>query len=99
MTAEATTFTAKAGRRETHTVATFTDANPNARARDYDVTINWGDGSASDGRVRRAADGSFKVRGRHTYAKAGTRRVTVIITDGVGKGVDARVISSAIVSR
>jgi virginiamycin B lyase len=99
VTAASTTFTAKVGRTATHTVATFTDANPNARARDYDVSINWGDGSQSDGRVRRAADGSFKVRGRHTYAKAGTRRVTVIISDGVGKGVDARVISSAIVSR
>jgi virginiamycin B lyase len=99
VTAQATTFTAKAGRSATHTVATFTDANPNARARDYDVTINWGDGSTSCGRVRRAADGSFTVRGRHTYEKAGTRKVTVTITDGVGKGDDAKVVSSAIVSR
>jgi virginiamycin B lyase len=99
VTAEGTTFTAKAGRSATHTVATFTDADPNARARDYDVTISWGDGSKSCGRVRRAADGSFNVRGRHTYAKAGTRKVTVTITDGVGKGIDAKVVSSAIVSR
>ena len=49
--------------------------------------------------MRRAADGSFKVRGRHTYAKQGTRKVIVRITDGVGKGVDAKVISWAIVSR
>jgi hypothetical protein len=46
VTAKSTTFTAKAGRAATHTVATFTDANPNARARDYDVTISWGDGTA-----------------------------------------------------
>jgi hypothetical protein len=99
VTAAPTTFAAKAGRSATHTVATFTDADPSAHARDYDVTISWGDGSKSDGRVRRAADDSFKVRGRHTYAKAGTRKVTVTITDGVGKGVDAKVVSSAVVSR
>jgi virginiamycin B lyase len=99
VTADGTTFTAKAGRCATHTVATFTDADPNARARDYDVTIGWGDGSKSDGRVRRTADGSFKVRARHAYAKAGTRKVTVTITDHVGKGIDAKVVSSAIVSR
>jgi virginiamycin B lyase len=99
VTAEGTTFAAKAGRCATYTVATFTDADPRARARDYDVTINWGDGDRSDGRVRRTADGAFKVRGPHTYAKAGTRKVTVTITDGVGNGVDAKVVSSAIVSR
>ena len=47
----------------------------------------------------RAGDGWFAVRGRHAYAKPGTRKVTVTITDHVGKGVDAKVVSSAIVSR
>ena len=99
VTAKATTFNARAGVAATHTVATFTDADPNARARDYAVTISWGDGETSGGSVRRAADGSFVVRGRHTYEQTGTRRVVVLITDGVGKGVDARVASTAVVSK
>ncbi len=97
VTASATTFSARAGVTATHTVATFTDADPNARARDYAVTINWGDGETTGGWVRRAADGSFLVRGRHTYEKKGTRKVIVLITDGVGKGIDAKVASTAVV--
>jgi virginiamycin B lyase len=99
VTAGATTFSARAGVTATHTVATFTDADPNARARDYAVTINWGDGETTGGWVRRAADGSFLVRGRHTYEKKGTRKVVVRITDGVGKGIDAKVTSTAVVSK
>jgi virginiamycin B lyase len=99
VTAHGTTITARVGREAKHTVATFTDADPNARARDYDVTISWGDGSKSDGWVRRAGDDSFVVRGRHTYARPGTRRVVVRITDGVGKGIDAKVESTAVVTR
>jgi len=99
VTASATTFTARAGVAAKHTVATFSDADPNARARDYAVTINWGDGETTGGSVRRAADGSFVVRGRHTYEKKGTRRVVVLITDGVGKSIDARVASTAVVSK
>jgi virginiamycin B lyase len=99
VTAEGTSFSARVGVSAKRTVATFTDADPNARARDYDVTINWGDGSTSDGTVQRIADGSFEVRGRHTYSKAGTRKVVVKITDGVGKGLDAKVESRAYVTR
>lgn len=68
-----------------------------ARAR-YAVTISWGDGETTGGWVRRAADGSFLVRGRHTYEKKGTRTVVVRITDGVGKGIDAKVTRTAVVS-
>jgi virginiamycin B lyase len=98
VTAAGVTLTAKAGRWAKHTVATFTDADPSARAGDYAVTINWGDGDCTGGSVRRAADGSFAVRGAHAYLRSGTRKVTVRITDGVGKGDDAKVISTAVVS-
>jgi hypothetical protein len=97
VTAHGTSFTARTGVTATHTVAEFTDADPNARASDYAVTINWGDGSTTGGTVARKADGSFTVRGRHTYEKKGTRRVTVRITDGVGRGLDAKVTSTAVV--
>ena len=33
------------------TVATFTDANPNATAGDFTATINWGDGTSTTGTV------------------------------------------------
>ena len=99
VTAEGTEFATRAGKSATHTLATFSDADPNARPGDYCVTINWGDGSRSDGTVRRAADGSFEVRGRHTYHRRGVYKVVVRITDGVGKGLDAKVESSANVSR
>lgn len=96
--AAGTTFTAKVDRSVNPVVATFTDADPNARARDYSVTIAWGDGQTSAGTVTRSSDGPFVVRGRHTYLRKGTRKVVVRITDGVGKGLDAKVISQAIVS-
>jgi virginiamycin B lyase len=99
VTAEGTTFEARAGKQVSPTVATFTDADPAARAGDYEVTISWGDGDRSYGTVQRRADGSFAVRGKHTYGRQGSRKVTVTITDSVGKGVDAKVVSSAVVSR
>ena len=99
VTAAGTTFEARAGKAVDATVATFTDADPNARASHYDVLINWGDGDRSCGTVQRRADGSFAVRGKHTYAKQGSRKVTVRITDGVGKTLDAKVTSWAIVKR
>ena len=33
------------------TVATFTDANPNAAASDFTATIDWGDGTTTSGTV------------------------------------------------
>jgi streptogramin lyase len=74
------------------TVATFTDPDPETRPGDYDVTIRWGDGSASAGWVRRTGGGGFEVRGRHVYDRAKTFGVTVKIDD-------AKVSSTAVVSR
>ena len=99
VTAAGTTFEARAGKSVNATVATFTDGDPNARARDYDALISWGDGDRSYGTVQKRADGSFAVKGKHTYAKKGTRKVTVRITDGVGRSLDAKVTSWAIVLR
>jgi hypothetical protein len=75
--AHATTFSGKVDRSMNPVVATFTDADPNTRARDYSVTISWGDGQTSAGTVTRAGDGSFVVRGRHVYFRKGTRKVVV----------------------
>jgi virginiamycin B lyase len=99
ITAEGTTFAARAGKTVSPIVATFTDGDPDARARDYDVTISWGDGDRSYGTVQRKADGTFAVRGTHRYRRQGSRRVVVRITDGVGRSLDAKVQSWAIVHR
>jgi virginiamycin B lyase len=99
VTAQGTTFEAREDRSVTATVATFTDADPDARASRYDAVISWGDGDRSHGTVQKRADGSFAVKGKHTYRHRGTRKVTVRITDGVGKSLDAKVTSRAIVLR
>jgi hypothetical protein len=80
-------------------VATFTDGDPDARPSDYHVLVSWGDGDRSYGTVQRLADGSFAVRAKHTYRHRGVRRVTVRITDGVGRSLDAKVTSWAVVHR
>ena len=100
VTAEGTTFSAKAG------------ASANAHGRDVHrrrperprraTTASRSTGATArsrTARVRRAADGSFEVRGRHTYYRKGTYKVVVRITDGVGKGLDAKVESRAYVTR
>ncbi len=99
VTAQGTTFEARAGRTVNATVATFTDGDPDARPGDYEALINWGDGDRTYGSVQRRADGSFAVKGKHAYAKQGSRKVVVRITDGVGKSLDAKVTSWAIVLR
>jgi virginiamycin B lyase len=85
------TFTMRRGVSAERTVATFTDPDGDAGPSDYDVTIKWGDGSASAGWVRRAGAG-FEVRGRHVYDKARTFAVTVKIDK-------AKVTGTAIVTR
>jgi virginiamycin B lyase len=73
--ASPTTFAMKRWVSAERTVATFTDADPEDR---YDVTIKWGDGTTTAGWVRRTANG-YEVRGRHTYDRAKTYKVTVRI--------------------
>ncbi|HEX8203266.1 MAG TPA: DUF4394 domain-containing protein [Isosphaeraceae bacterium] len=64
-------------------VAQFT-ADPTAAITQFDVTINWGDGTlASAGRVARDAvnPGLYNVAGSHTYDSPGTFTVTVTVRD------------------
>jgi hypothetical protein len=64
-------------------VATFTDADPSGTATDYAATINWGDGTASQGTVT-LGSGTFQVIGSHIYARVGTYSTTVSIADAGG---------------
>src|SRR5262249_53972832 len=65
-------------------VATFTDANPRATPDEFSVTIDWGDGRTSGGRVRPDGHGGFEVLGDHTYDEEGSYPVHVEITDTGG---------------
>ena len=72
------------------TVATFTDANPNATANDFVATIDWGDGTPSTiGTVISNDSGTFSVIGAHTYADVGQDAIKVTITDDGGSSVVA----------
>ena len=66
------------------TVASFTDANPNAPASDFTATITWGDGVSSPGIVTANPSGGFNVAGSHTYADEGNYALSVAIADKGG---------------
>jgi hypothetical protein len=71
------------------TVATFTDANPNATASDFTATINWGDGTTTAGTIVAQNCAGFAVDGTHTYADEGTYAVGVTINDVGGSTASA----------
>jgi V8-like Glu-specific endopeptidase len=75
------------------TVASFTDANPNATPEKFTATIAWGDGQTAPGAITANSSGGFTVSGTHTYAREGSYSVTVSIRD-VG-GAEATATSTA----
>jgi hypothetical protein len=81
LTMTGSSFTARAGRPFSGSVATFTDTNHAALASDFTSTINWGDGTTTSGTVTGPSGGPFTVTGSHTYKPAGTFRVTVTAAD------------------
>jgi hypothetical protein len=69
-----------AGKSFSGTVATFS-APSTLPVSDYTVTINWGDGTTSAGKVAAGATkGQFKITGSHTWSKAGNYTVTITLT-------------------
>ena len=77
-------FTVQEGLAFDGTVATFTTGNPLETAADFQVSIDWADGSApTSGEV--AFDGArFVVTGTHTYLRAGRYPFSVTITEPDG---------------
>ena len=77
----ATTLPAFAG-----PTATFTDADPGgSQPPDYTATIDWGDGSSSNGVIPPGmGHGPYTVNGAHTYTSTGTHTITTTITDAGG---------------
>jgi hypothetical protein len=72
---------ATAGQAFTGVAATFSDADPNANAKDFTANINWGDGHSSNGPIAADGHGGFNVIGTNTYASAGAFPIAVQIQD------------------
>jgi hypothetical protein len=72
-------------------VGYFTDENPFAKAKDYDVTIDWGDDTPLDSFAGDGSDSDLgevqtdpslsAVNATHTYTETGTYTVTTTVTD------------------
>jgi hypothetical protein len=76
------------GKPFTGVVATFSDADPQANAKDFTATINWGDGHLTNGTITANAQGGFDVSGTNTYASIGRFAINVDVADfGGGPGV------------
>ena len=61
------------------TVATFVDPAGAEPLADYSATINWGDGSSSNGSLSKQSNGTFVVSGNHTYSVPGNYAVSVTL--------------------
>jgi hypothetical protein len=72
---------ATAGQSFTGVAATFSDADPNANAKDFTANINWGDGHSSVGTIVADGNGGFNVMGTNTYANPGLYSIAVQIQD------------------
>ncbi len=68
----------------TSVIGGFTDDNPFATPSQFQVTINWGDGSTSSGQVQLDVNGGFDVIGSHTYTAAGNYSAVITIVSGGG---------------
>jgi hypothetical protein len=73
-------FSATAGTAFNGTVANFTNTNTANVAADFTATINWGDGTSSQGTVN-GANGNFTVTGNHTYTNGGQFTASVQVAD------------------
>ena len=66
-------------------VGTIRSLSQLAAASDFKATVDWGNGSVSAGVVRQVSLGRFEVTGRHTFAAAGRRTVSVFVTGPGGR--------------
>jgi hypothetical protein len=68
-------------------LATISDTNANVTPGDLTATVQWGDGTSSNGtdvQVTTDANGNLVVEGTHTYGSSGTFHATVTVSDGSG---------------
>jgi hypothetical protein len=96
ITATGTPVSATEGAAFSGQVATFTDPDTSATPEEYAATIEWGDGTSTEGTVS-GSGGSFAVSGEHTYADEGSYEVKVAITDVDNPAISASTTSTATV--
>ncbi len=81
----------------TFALATFRTTETAAKADDFTVSVDWGDGSkASAGTVVALGDGKFRVDGTHAYGAPDKYDVTVSVADADGDKLTARTATDAI---
>ncbi|HEX7378698.1 MAG TPA: DUF4214 domain-containing protein, partial [Pirellulales bacterium] len=80
------------------TLATFTDANPNASTADFTADVDWGDHSTViAGRPQISeSNGTFTVTSSHVYAEEGGYTATVTITDVGGATATAKPVVNVV---
>lgn len=96
ITAAGTPVSATEGAAYSGQVATFTDPDTSATASEYAATIEWGDGTSTEGTVS-GSGGGFAVSGEHTYADEDSYEVKVAINDRDNSAISASATSSATV--
>jgi ELWxxDGT repeat protein len=65
-------------------LAAFRDTDRAATADLFSATIDWADGSTSDGTIATDGSGGFRVGGSHHYARTGLFSVRVTVQDAAG---------------
>ena len=94
---QGTTIAANLDETFTATVATFTDPDTVTSASDLTATVNWGDGTTTDGTVS-GSNGSFTVSGSHAYTAGGQDTVTVSLLDDTPGTASGTATSTATVT-
>ncbi|HEV7224344.1 MAG TPA: TIGR03118 family protein [Pirellulales bacterium] len=56
---------------------------------DFTATIDWSDGTTSQGEIRATGNGGYLVVGKHVYAEEGTETYSVVIADRAGDKASA----------
>jgi hypothetical protein len=83
--------TATVGQPFTAGIASFTDPGlGNGAGQSFTATIDWGDGTTSNGSLQSGGKGRFIVNGTHTYLQPQSYQVSVTIQDYGGSVVVAR---------
>ena len=68
-------------------VASFTDLAGNVGVGTYSASIDWGDGSVSQGMIAIGPSNTFIVLGSHTYSTTSTFTVHIVIIPATGPAV------------
>jgi hypothetical protein len=79
------------GQSHTGVVAVFTDPGSNGHANSFTATIDWSDGTVSNGVIARSGNNKFSVTGTHTYfgGLIGIGIPIITVTDIGGASVKA----------